>query len=59
MNIPHFDHTHPSDYDVRSCTLVTPKTAKRLRTLRRAAAKAGNQVEVDRIEACLGRLAGM
>lgn len=23
--IKHYDHTHPADYDLRSCTLVTPK----------------------------------
>jgi hypothetical protein len=59
MEIKHFDHTHPEGYSLASCTLVTPYTAKRLRTQRRAAAKAGNQAEVDRIEACLGILAGM
>lgn len=57
--IKHYDHMHPEGYLLSECTLVTPKTAKRLRTMRREAAKAGNQAEVDRIEACLTRLVGM
>jgi hypothetical protein len=59
MDIKHFDHTHPEGYALANCTLVTPKTAKRLRSLRRAAVKAGNQAEVDRLESCLGVLTGM
>lgn len=59
MDIKHFDHTHPAGYALANCTLVTRYTAKNLRRLRRAAVKAGNQAEVDRIESCLGTLAGM
>lgn len=59
MIIKHYDHTHEEGYALANCTLVTRYTAKRLRTQRRAAAKRGDRDEVNRIEACLGRLAGM